>query len=213
MKKETTKKMRVARKRALRTFLLIATLMVMVFATFNVCKIGGKILLTQFRMGYYYSEIEDLESERASLQQESLGLIGEARRAYQNQADACVERSEALSQARRDLHNSSDPVVAFAAKDYFEVKILLLGLAIFAVWGLIVKGIFQHMAEIVIAEENIFSFVVSVGFSLLSALCFILARIFRNCSMIFVPRARKRKVAKKHDSNDNIVKFRKRKIG
>lgn len=208
MKKDTTKKFRVARKRTLRTFLLIVTLVAMAFATFNVCKVGGKILLTQFRMGYYYSEIEDLESERASLQQESLGLIGEARRSYQNQADACVERSEALSQARRDLHNSSDPVVAFAAKDYFEVKILLLGLAIFAVFGLILKGIFQHMAEIVIAEENIFSFVVSVGFSMLSALCFILARIFRNCSMIFVPRARKRKVMKKHDSDNNVVKFR-----
>ena len=152
MKKDTTKKMRVARKRTLRTFLLIVTLVAMAFATFNVCKVGGNILLTQFRMGYYYSEIEDLESERASLQQESLGLIGEARRAYQNQADACVERSEALSQARKDLHNSSDPVVAFAAKDYFEVKILLLGFAIFAVWGLLLRGIFQHMAEIVIEK-------------------------------------------------------------
>ena len=48
MKKDTTKKMRVARKRTLRTFLLIVTLVAMAFATFNVCKVGAKILLTQF---------------------------------------------------------------------------------------------------------------------------------------------------------------------
>lgn len=210
MKKDTTKKMRVARKRTLRTFLLIVTLVAMAFATFNVCKVGAKILLTQFRMGYYYSEIQDLESERASLQAEALNLVGEAGRDYQAQADACVERSDALSTLRKELHNSSDPVVAFAAKDYFEFKILLLGIGILLGWALLLRTIFRHMAEIVIAEENIFSFVVSVGFSMLSALCFILARIFRNCSMIFVPRARKRKVMKKHDSDNNVVKFRKR---
>ena len=210
MKKENMKKVRTARRRTLRTCLLIATLVAIIFGTISVARLGGKVTWTQIRMGYYYSEIQDLESERASLQAEALNLVGEAGRDYQAQADACVERSEALSQARKDLHNSSDPVVAFAAKDYFEVKILLLGFAIFAVWGLLLRGIFQHMAEIVIAEENIFSFVVAVGFSMLSALCFILARIFRNCSMIFVPRARKRKVMKKHDSANNVVKFRKR---
>ena len=156
MKKDTTKKMRVARKRTLRTFLLIVTLVAMAFATFNVCKVGAKILLTQFRMGYYYSEIQDLESERASLQAEALNLVGEAGRDYQAQADACVERSEALSQARKDLHNSSDPVVAFAAKDYFEVKILLLGFAIFAVWGFSFEEFFSIWLKSLLQKKIFF---------------------------------------------------------
>ena len=52
------------------------------------------------------------------------GLKPEIRGNAPAQADACVERSDALSTLRKELHNSSDPVVAFAAKDYFEFKIL-----------------------------------------------------------------------------------------
>ena len=216
MKKDTTKKMRVARKRTLRTFLLIVTLVAMAFATFNVCKVGAKILLTQFRMGYYYSEIQDLESERASLQAEALNLVGEAGRAYQAQADACVERSDALSTLRKELHNSSDPVVAFAAKDYFEFKILLLGIGSLLGWALLLRTIFRHMAEIVIAEEKIFSFALSVFFAISAFVCYLLSRLFSTCSIIFVP-ARKKKSKKarvaKRSIQSNVVPFKKRRIG
>ena len=167
-------------------------------------------------MGYYYSEIQDLESERASLQAEALNLVGEVGRAYQAQADACVERSDALSTLRKELHNSSDPVVAFAAKDYFEFKILLLGIGILLGWALLLRTIFRHMAEIVIAEEKIVSFALSVFFAISAFVCYLLSRLFRTCSIIFVP-ARKKKSKKarvaKRSIQSNVVPFKKRRIG
>ncbi len=216
MKKENMKKVRAARRRTLRTCLLIATLVAVIFGTISVASLGGKIAWTQIRMGYYYSEIQDLESERASLQAEALNLVGEARRAYQNQADSCVERSDALSTLRKELHNSSDPVVAFAAKDYFEFKILLLGVGILLGWALLLRIIFRHMAEIVIAEEKIFSFVLSALFAISAFVCYQLSRLFRTCSIIFVP-ARKKKNKKarvaKTIPESNVVPFRGRRIG
>lgn len=216
MKKENVKKVRTARRRTLRTCLLIATLVAIIFGTISVARLAGTLTWTQIRMGYYYSEIQDLESERASLQAEALNLVGEVGRAYQAQADACVERSDALSTLRKELHNSSDPVVAFAAKDYFEFKILLLGVGILLGWALLLRTIFRHMAEIVIAEEKIVSSALSVFFAISAFVCYLLSRLFRTCSIIFVP-ARKKKSKKarvaKRSIQSNVVPFKKRRIG
>lgn len=218
--KTALRKTRIARRRALRVASAIITLvLVMAFAT-NVASCGWKIVSTQFRMAHYYSEIENLESERVYLQSEAMTLIGDGRIAYQNQADDCVEEAQKLIDARKGLRASSDPVIAWAAEDYFEFSKLFSGIAVLL--GLVVAlyGVYQLFGKIVKIEERILSFIVRVVMMAGAIVCALGHYCFYNMALIFsnekkeehTPKHR-RPASAARKNNSNVVPFKKRRIG
>lgn len=218
--KKTLRKARIARRRALRTASAIITLvLIMAFAT-NVASCGLKIVSTQFRIAHYYLEIDNLESERVYLQSEAMKLMGDGRIAYQNQADDCVQEAQKLIDAREELRASSDPVIAWAAEDYFEFSKLFSGIAV--ILGLVVAlyGVYQLFGKLVKVEERILSFIIRVVMMTGAVVCALGHYCFYNMALIF-SNEKKEKHTSKHrrtagaarKDNSNVVPFRKRRIG
>lgn len=218
--KTNLKKARKARRNALRIASAIITLVMVIAFSANVASCGWKIVSTQFRMAHYYSEIENLESERVYLQSEAMTLMGDGRIAYQNQADDCVEKAQKLIDARKELRASSDPVIAWAAEDYFEFSKLFSGIAVLL--GLVVAlyGVYQLFGKIVKIEERILSFIVRVVMMAGAIVCALGHYCFYNMTLIFsnekkeehTPKHRRPASAARKD-NSNVVPFKKRRIG
>lgn len=218
--KTALRKTRIARRRALRVASAIITLVLVLAFAANVASCGWKIVSTQFRMAHYYSEIENLESERVYLQSEAMTLIGDGRIAYQNQADDCVEEAQKLIDARKELRASSDPVIAWAAEDYFEFSKLFSGIAVLL--GLVVAlyGVYQLFGKIVKIEERILSFIVRVVMMAGAIVCALGHYCFYNMALIFsnekkeehTPKHR-RPASAARKNNSNVVSFKKRRIG
>lgn len=218
--KTALRKTRIARRRALRVASAIITLVLVLAFAANVASCGWKIVSTQFRMAHYYSEIENLESERVYLQSEAMTLKGDGRIAYQNQADDCVEKAQKLIDARKELRASSDPVIAWAAEDYFEFSKLFSGIAVLL--GLVVAlyGVYQLFGKIVKIEERILSFIVRVVMMAGAIVCALGHYCFYNMALIFsnekkeehTPKHR-RPASAARKNNSNVVPFKKRRIG
>lgn len=218
MKKENMRKVRIVRRRAVRVACVLVTLvMIMAFAA-KVVSIGSKIVGTQIRMAYYYTEIDNLEAERAELQEKALTLtIPAARMGYQNDADACAALAQEYTEARNALRDSSDPMVAWAAKDGFELSVLFTGIGVFAGLALSLFGVYQLFGYVVKAEEKIFTVAVRVAMLICSLVFGLLHRCFYNLASVFT-NERRSKVdlddnAKSRRRNRKVVPFGKRRIG
>lgn len=169
-----------------RLILAIVTIVAIVYVTCFLGSFGGKIVWTQIRMGYYHSKISDLEADREYYQQvASEAVIAEQRNAYQNQADNADKAIQNYSDTRKSLHDSSDPIVAFAAKNDFEFSKLLLGLAELLLVICFVAFMYKIFCTIINVEKAIVDFMLKSVFFVIGSLfafvanvCFAVSRFF-----------------------------------
>lgn len=192
---------------ATKLLLIIVTLVVMVSGTISVGKVGMQIAGTQFRMLYYYNSIQNCESQRDYYQELAYTSQGEARRAMQAQADSFDASIGSYMEKRNSLARSTDPVVAFAAKNQFDFLMLLLGVSCFAVIALVWCFVYRHFVEVIETEFKIFNLVVSSVFMCLDAFFYVLHRNCYKVAVIFGKRPKKRKHVSRNDSS-NIVPFK-----
>lgn len=172
MKKFSTHK---ALEAATRCFLIIATAVAMLVVTVNV----GKVTVTQLRLAGIYSDIVSSENAREQYQKESHMYDFSGTRAYyQGLADEADAEIVRLEEKRSEIKHSSDPIVAWAAKDGFEhsvfwpfLGISLLTLGLFVIW-------YKKLEKITNFEVVIFSSVMIVIFSFISNTFYILGKFF-----------------------------------
>ena len=184
----TTKKRRMKKawNKVSGLILVIATLVAICFVTYFLGSFGVKVAGTQIRMAHYHSEIKDLESSREYYQDLANNAeISEQIKAYQAQADNADQNIQKDFEARRALHDSSDPVVAFAAKNDFELSKLLLGIGEMLLVVVFLIFLYKFFVQIVRTEKAIVDFVfklvffitVSV-FAFIANVCFSASRFF-----------------------------------
>lgn len=170
MKKFSTQKLMEA---ATRCFLIIATAVAMLVVTVNV----GKVTVTQLRLAGIYSDIVSSENAREQYQKESHMYDFSGTRAYyQGLADEADAEIVRLEEKRSEIKHSSDPIVAWAAKNGFEhsvfwpfLGISLLTLGLFVIW-------YKKLEKITNLEVVIFSSVMIVIFSFISNTLYILGK-------------------------------------
>lgn len=205
MKKFSTHK---ALEAATRCFLIIATAVAMLVVTVNV----GKVTVTQLRLAGIYSDIVSSENAREQYQKESHMYDFSGTRAYyQGLADEADAEIVRLEEKRNEIKHSSDPIVAWAAKDGFEhsvfwpfLGISLLTLGLFVIW-------YKKLEKITNFEVVIFSSVMIVIFSFISNTFYILGRFFYLIAKSY--KAQKNKCRPKSKSQ-KIVPFNgKRRLG
>lgn len=169
-----------------RLILAIVTIVAIIYVTCFLGSFGGKIVWTQARMGYYHSKISDLEAEREYYQKiASEATIAEQRKVYQNEADNADKAIQNYSETRKNLHNSSDSIVAFAAKNDFEFSKLLLGLAELLLVLCFVLFMYKIFCTIINVEKAIVDFMLKALFFMVGSLfafvanvCFAVSRFF-----------------------------------
>lgn len=166
--------------------LVIATLVAIFCLTCFLGSFGGKIVMTQLRMAHYHSEIKDLESSRDYYQDlANAAEISEQIKAYQAQADNADQNIQKDFEARKALHDSSDPVVAFAAKNDFEFSKLLLGLGELLLVAVFLVFMYKFFVQIIKVEKAIVDFMLKALFFMVGSLfafvanvCFAVSRFF-----------------------------------
>lgn len=192
-------------------FLIISTLMLMAIGTFYVGRVGIKILGTQAMMAHYYLKIDSCEDQRDYYQELAYTSCGEARRSMQNQADSMDTAIENYTAKRTALAQSNDPIVAFAAKNQFDLVMVILGIACLVVIAAVWYLVYHRFADLIWTEEKIFNLVVSKIFICLAVLFYALHYVCYRVAIIFGMRPKTRKHVKRHTSN--IVPFRKKRVG
>lgn len=193
-----------------RFFLLVATVAAMLFVTVNV----GKVFVTQVRLVSMYKSIESAESKRDAYARDAQMYENVyARKAYQSQADSYDAEAKLQTEKRNNLmHNSSDPIVAWAAKNGFEHSIfwpsLIAMLALLVAWY---KG-FQNLTQVIGVEETVFNFIVYVVFIGASMVMVFLGRCCYCVAKIHKKKPKKHH--KKASTHSNVVAFdKKRRLG
>ena len=205
MKKFSTHK---ALEAATRGFLIIATTVAMLVAAVNI----GKVTVTQLRLAGIYSDIVSSENAREQYQKESHMYDFSGTRAYyQGLADEADAEIVRLEEKRSEIKHSSDPIVAWAAKNGFEhsvfwpfLGISLLTLGLFVIW-------YKKLEKFTNFEVVIFSSVMIVIFSFISNTFYILGRFFYLIAKSY--KTQKNKCRPK-SKNQKIVPFNdKRRLG
>lgn len=180
------KKLKKSWNRVSGLILVIATLVAIFCLTCFLGSFGGKIVMTQLRMAHYHSEIKDLESDRDYYQDLANNAeISEQIKAYQAQADNADQNIQKDFEARKALHDSSDPVIAFAAKNDFEFSKLLLGLSELFLVVVFLIFMYKFFVQFVKVEKAIVDFTLkllffTVGsiFAFIANVCFSASRFF-----------------------------------
>ncbi len=186
MTRTTKRRMKKAWNKVSGLILVIATLVAIFCLTCFLGSFGGKIVMTQLRMAHYHSEIKDLESSRDYYQDlANAAEISEQIKAYQAQADNADQNIQKDFEARKALHDSSDPVVAFAAKNDFEFSKLLLGLGELLLVAVFLVFMYKFFVQIIKVEKAIVDFTLkllffTVGsvFAFVANICFSASRFF-----------------------------------
>lgn len=182
--KKSSKKMW---NRLSRLVLAIVTLVTIILVTCWIASFGAKIIKTQVRMAHYHSEIEKLEADRDyCLEVVATSQIAEQRAAYQKQADNDDEAIQNCFEARENLHESSDAVIRFAAKNDFDILICLLAIAMFGIAVAFLVIAYQIFFEKVVnVEKAIVDFIFRHVFLILYRIFGSIATIMLQISDIF----------------------------
>ena len=184
----TTKKRRMKKawNKVSGLILVIATLVAICFVTYFLSSFGVKVAGTQIRMAHYHSEIKDLESSREYYQDLANNAeISEQIKAYQAQADNADQNIQKDFEARRALHDSSDPVVAFAAKNDFELSKLLLGIGEMLLVVVFLIFLYKFFVQIVRTEKAIVDFVFKLVFFITGSVFAFIANVCFSASRFF----------------------------
>ena len=166
--------------------LTIVTIVAIFFVTCFIGSFGVKVVGTQLRMAHYHSEIEQLEADRDYYQDlANKSTIKDQIAAYQAQANNADQNIEKDFEARKALHDSSDPVVAFAAKNDFELSKLLLGIGELFLVVVFLIFMYKFFVQFVRMEKTIVDFTLkllffTVGsvFAFVANICFSASRFF-----------------------------------
>lgn len=186
MTRTTKRRMKKAWDRVSGLVLIVATLVAIVYVTCFLGSFGVKVAGTQIRMAHYHSEIKDLESDRDYYQDlANKAEISEQIKAYQAQADNADQNIQKDFEARKALHDSSDSVIAFAAKNDFEFSKLLLGLGELFLVVVFLLFMYKFFVQLVNVEKTIVDFtlkllffVVGSVFAFVANICFAFSRFF-----------------------------------
>ena len=186
MTRTTKRRMKKAWDRVSGLVLIVATLVAIVYVTCFLGSFGVKVAGTQIRMAHYHSEIKGLESDRDYYQDlANKAEISEQIKAYQAQADNADQNIQKDFEARKALHDSSDPVVAFAAKNDFEFSKLLLGLGELLLVAVFLVFMYKFFVQIIKVEKAIVDFMLKALFFMVGSLfafvanvCFAVSRFF-----------------------------------
>lgn len=161
-----------------RLILTIVTLVAIIYVTCFIGSFGVKIVGTQLRMIHYHSDIQELEAEREYCQDiASKSTNPEQKKAYQTQANNADKKIEKDLKARKALHESSDPVIAFAAKNDFNLVTLLVGLVELLVTALLVMLVYKFFVQIINVEKKIFDFTLKIVFFAIGYVFFAVAKV------------------------------------
>lgn len=184
----TTKKRRMKKawNKVSGLILVIATLVAICFVTYFLGSFGVKVAGTQIRMAHYHSEIKDLESSREYYQDlANKAEISEQIKAYQAQADNADQNIQKDFEARKALHDSSDPVIAFAAKNDFEFSKLLLGIGEMLLVVIFLVFLYKFFVQIVRTEKAIVDFVFKLVFFITGSVFAFIANVCFSASRFF----------------------------
>lgn len=161
-----------------RLILTVVTLVAIIYVTCFIGSFGVKIVGTQLRMAHYHSEIQDFEAERDYCHDiASKSTNPEQKKAYQTQANNADKKIENDLKARKALHESSDPVIAFAAKNDFNLVTLLVGLVELLVTALLVMLVYKFFVQIINVEKKIFDFTLKIVFFAIGYVFFAVAKV------------------------------------
>lgn len=161
-----------------RLILTVVTLVAIIYVTCFIGSFGVKIVGTQLRMIHYHSDIQELEAERDYCQDiASKSTNPEQKKAYQTQANNADKKIEKDLKARKALHESSDPVIAFAAKNDFNLVTLLVGLVELLVTALLVMLVYKFFVQIINVEKKIFDFTLKIVFFAIGYVFFAVAKV------------------------------------
>lgn len=150
-RRERNRKFRKIQRVLAKALVVITILMVMGEISSKVIGFGGQILVTQAQLVHYHMEITDNQSvwEYNTEMAQMYPHI----RSYQNDADEADARIAEYEDARYEVQHSSDPTVAFAARNGVDIPTILLGLACMAslilawVGAFAIYRVFQRQLE------------------------------------------------------------------
>lgn len=162
---------------ATRLFVVISVLALMGSLAFAGLQFGWKIASTQIQMAYYYHEIRDAESVRDY--NNDMARMYSHIPTYRNDADEADASIDVLNEKRDAIRNSTDPVVAFAAKNGIDISIICISLGIFVIMGFAIYGMHKSFWFWVGVGEVILKYTIRFLISLLGLICFAIYRGFQ----------------------------------
>ena len=162
---------------ATRLFVVISVLALMGSLAFAGLQFGWKIASTQIQMAYYYHEIRDAESVRDY--NNDMARMYSHIPTYRNDADEADASIDVLNEKRDAIRNSTDPVVAFAAKNGVDISIIGISLGIFVIMGFAIYGMHKSFWFWVGVGEVILKYTIRFLISLLGLICFAIYRGFQ----------------------------------
>ena len=162
---------------ATRLFVVISVLALMGSLAFAGLQFGWKIASTQIQMAYYYHEIRDAESVRDY--NNDMARMYSHIPTYRHDADEADASIDVLNEKRDAIRNSTDPVVAFAAKNGIDISIIGISLGIFVIMGFAIYGMHKSFWFWVGVGEVILKYTIRFLISLLGLICFAIYRGFQ----------------------------------
>ena len=162
---------------ATRLFVVISVLALMGSLAFAGLQFGWEIASTQIQMAYYYHEIRDAESVRDY--NNDMARMYSHIPTYRNDADEADASIDVLNEKRDAIRNSTDPVVAFAAKNGIDISIICISLGIFVIMGFAIYGMHKSFWFWVGVGEVILKYTIRFLISLLGLICFAIYRGFQ----------------------------------
>lgn len=162
---------------ATRLFVVIGVLALMGSLAFTGIQFGWKLASTQIQMGYYYREIRDAESTRDY--NNDMARMYSHIPTYRHDADEADASIDVLNEKRDAIRNSTDPVVAFAAKNGIDISIIGISLGIFVIMGFAIYGMHKSFWFWVGVGEVILKYTIRFLISLLGLICFAIYRGFQ----------------------------------
>ena len=207
------RRFRKIRECAVRLILIISTVMLMAIGTINVVQFGAKIVSTQAKMFSYYISIGNLEDDREYYSKQARYYSGETRRNSQHLADKADAAIDTYNDKRNAIVTSSDPVIAFAAKDHFSIFMSFFGLSCFAgiagIWYLV----YRYFVAIIQVEKKIFDSIVLAFFWVGSMLFYALYKLFWASAQWHRRINLANSKSKRRPQPQKVVPFKKKRVG
>lgn len=164
------RKFRKYQRVATRLLVMISILVLMGTLAFRGLEFGFKMASTQAKMVYYYMQIRDEESNR-DYNNEMASMYPHIP-TYRNDADEADTRVETLTEERKVLRESEDPVIAFAAKNYVDFTVMGISLVVFVLMGFAIFGMYKSLGFFVTVGEVIFNGIIHVVFMIGAAVAY-----------------------------------------
>lgn len=214
-----SRKLKKIQKVVTRLLVIVTILIIMGGMSYNVVGFGGQLVVTQAQLVHYYTEIRDAESERDY--NEDMASMYPHIPTYRNSADEADERIRTYTEARKELQHSSDPVVAFAARNGFDVPTVVLGIAcnvsvllawfgVFFLYRRFRKQLETAMSYVMYCVLLLFVVLLELLSAAANAIAHAVVQAFRRPKRNKKRSKRSQHDAQRQNDQDNVVPFRRR---